>query len=41
MKLQALFTSKNKKSSGSVVDNMLDCQSRDRKIDAPLLRSLG
>ena len=28
-------------SSSSVVDNPLDCQSRDRKINTPLLPSFG
>ena len=29
------------RSGGGVVDNTLDYQSRDRKIDPPLLRSFG
>ena len=32
---------KKKRSGGGVVDNTLDYQSRDRKIDPPLLRSFG
>ena len=30
-----------RRSGGGVVDNTLDYQSRDRKIDLPLLRSFG
>ena len=33
--------SQDERSGDSVVDNTLDCQSRDRKIDTLLLRSFG
>ena len=38
---QALYFSTELRSSGSVVNNTLDYQSRDREIDPPLLLSFG